>query len=333
MQEVKMTINGLTIGADWISFTILNDWIETDVIEFLGLQPENFRKMPRGANGYKRMLKFEDISILFDGGDNMGIHVNISGGSIATVIEAFQKSRCIENPFGQSGELCCDLTFSLFCEEVLKIGHFTRIDLAIDDIGQHYYSLEELLEKRASGKIISKWRNCQSNEERVVSTNEKTGHTLYFGSKQSEIQMRVYDKKLERNKGLSKDDENYVHNDWIRWELQLRDERADEVAKLISSHMFIGEVAIGVLSNYIRIINLDDSNKSRCSSEEKWEQFVYSISKLRIVVRKTPKRLDEEIKQFEMQQGRKVSKMLYANGGDVDYFLNLAQRYECKLTP
>ena len=60
---------------------------------------------------------------------------------------------------------------------------------------------------------------------------------------------------------------------------------------------------------------------------------MYSISKLRIVVRKTPKRLDEEIKQFEMQQGRKVSKMLYANGGDVDYFLNLAQRYECKLTP
>ncbi len=157
-------------------------------------------------------------------------------------------------------------------KDVLEIGHFTRIDLAIDDFGSNYYTTDNLIEKRCSFSIVSKFRTCKSLDENSLA-NEKLGHTVYFGSTQSEIMLRVYDKQLEQNKNLSPDNENYIDFPWTRWELQLRGERANETAKHLVVGINIGSVAIGILSNYFRIIQHDDSNRSRCSNEEKWLRF------------------------------------------------------------
>lgn len=336
MQDFKVDINGLIVGVDWLSFTVhAVDGVD-DIITFMGFDLTDFKEMPSGSHGYKRMKKHENISVLYDGAENMGIHVNITGSSITTLLEAYNNTLLIETGFGTMARDVYtweETTLSRFCLEVLKIGHFTRIDLAIDDHGMKYYSLDEIADKIARGRIVSKWRTYQDNKERIIADNEKVGQTMYFGSKQSDIQMRIYDKKLERNKGLSIDDESYIHEDRIRWELQLRDERAEETARQLSNNMLLGEVAIGILSNYFRIIKLDDSNKSRCSLESKWERFVNKVSKLRITVVKEVKTLDEQMKQFEHQEGRRVCKYLYANGGDVNSFVDLAQRFECKLTP
>jgi len=335
MQDFKVSMNDLKIGIDWLSFTVHCGYTVEEIITFLGFDLRNFREMPNGSHGYKRMKKYENISILYDGSENMGIHVNVTGNSIALLLETYNNTLLIDTGFGDKAREVYtweETTLSRFCLEVLKIGHFTRIDIAIDDLGMKYYSLDEIVDKLAKGCIISKWRTFQNNKECTISDNQKVGQTLYFGSKQSDILMRVYDKKLERNKSLLPNDDKYIHDDWIRWELQLRSERADEVARLISNNTLLSEVAIGVLSNYFRVVKLDDSNKSRCSSEFKWERFIYNVCKLRITVKKEPKTLDEEIEQFEKQQGRKVAKMLFAHGGDIGYFGNLAHRYKDRLT-
>lgn len=333
MRENAVSKNNLIVGVDWLAFTIHGNYTIEEIIEFMGFTLRDFQEMPNGANGYKRMKKHENISILYDGAENMGIHVNITGSSIATLLETYKESLSVSTPFGKAYEMWEETTLAHFCNEILKIGHIARIDLAIDDYGAKYYTPSDILEKLSKGRIVSKWRTYQSNRENVIADNEKVGHTLYFGSKQSDIRLRIYDKKLERNKNLKPDDKNYIHEEWTRWELQLRGERADEIARKLSKEMLLGNVAIGVLSNYFRVIKLDDINKSRCSSESKWQHFTDKVEKLRITVQKDPKTLNEEVKQFEIQQGRKVAKMLYAHGGDANYFLDLAFRFEDKLTP
>lgn len=324
--------NGLMVGIDWLSFTVHSDYSPNELIEFMGFDPELFRTMPNGANGYKRMRKHENISILYDGSENMGIHVNITGASIATLLESYKETLSVNTPFGKAYELWEETALSKFLTEVLKIGHITRIDLAIDDHGVNFYTTDEIIEKLKNGQIVSKWRTSQNNEENVIANNEKVGHTVYFGSTQSDIRMRIYDKQLERNKGLSVTDERYHNEKWVRWELQLRKERAESIAKLLANKIPLGQVSIGVLANYFRIINLDDRNKSRCTLEDKWECFVNDVRKLKITLKKEPKTLEEEIEQFVHQNGRKIAKIVVYNGGDLSYFGDIACRYESRLT-
>lgn len=325
-------MNGLTIGADWISFTVSDSYTPNELIDFMGFLPEHFRNMPNGANGYKHMLKHENISILYDGAEHMGVHVNITGSSVATLLEAFQRKNKFENPYSCENEILHDYTLSIFCERVLHMGHFSRFDIALDDFGANYYTTDDILLKLENGCIISKWRKTRNDEERVVADNEKVGHTIYLGSRKSDILLRIYDKKLEHNKSLTPSDDDYYNGEWVRWELELHKERADKVAELLSNGLSLGEVAIGVLSNYFRIVELDNNNKSRCTSETKWQMLIENAKQLKITVVKEIKTLEEEIKQWEHQNGRKVAKILYALGGDADYFPDLATRYACRLT-
>lgn len=335
MQENQvLTSNNLTVSVDWLSFTIHDEDYSPEVlIDFLGFEREQFRNMPNGASGYKHMLKFENISILYDGADNMGIHVNITGSSVATVLETYKESLVVDTPFGKAYDLWDETVLAHLLGEILKLGKVTRLDLAIDDFGCSYYGLDEISNKISHGKICTKWRTSRNLCEKNVADCEKVGHTIYFGSSQSEIQLRIYDKQLEQNKTKDINDENYIHYSWVRWELELLKDRANEVARLLSQNTGLGEIAIGVLANYFRIIKLDDSNKSRCSIESKWAKFVENVSKLKITVKKAEKTLEEEIKMFEHQNGRKVAKILFAMGGDKDYFGDLGNRYKEKLTP
>ena len=318
----------LEVKIDWLSFTVHGSYSVDEVIEFMGFDLANLREMPSGANGYKRMKKYENISVLYDGGENMGIHVNVTGSSIATLLEI--------TPFGDKAfelQSWNDTILSLFLTELLKIARITRLDLAIDDIGAEYYTLDEIENKQEKQQIVSKWRSCRNLRENTIADNVKIGHTLYFGSTQSEIQLRIYDKQLEQNKGILYDTTGLIVTPWVRWELELHDDRANQCAKLLANNIIIGDVAFGILSHYFRIIKHNDSNKSRCSSETKWNKFIGNVKRLKLTVKKEEKTLDEEQKQWEHQNGRKVAKMFAKNGGDGDYFVDLAYRFEDKLTP
>nr|WP_313785871.1 replication initiation factor domain-containing protein [Paenibacillus larvae] len=98
-----------------------------------------------------------------------------------------------------------------------------------------------------------------------IETGDSKGNTLYFGHGTSAIQIRIYEKHHERrNKGYELE-ENLTH--WNRVEIEARDERALIMAKYVAnqSHQ-IGEVALGVISNYVRFCvknKADPDNRSR----------------------------------------------------------------------
>jgi len=105
------------------------------------------------------------------------------------------------------------------------------------------------------------------------------GTTVYIGSKKSETLIRFYDKAKERGYG---DD---VH--WIRCELRLRRDRAQNFIKL---DLPIGEKFGKVLNNYLRFVvenPNDPDHKHRWKTEQWWIDFVKTVEKISIYTKKT----------------------------------------------
>lgn len=325
--------NNLIVSIDWLSYTVSSSFSVDEVIEFMGFDCELFEECHAGAHGYKRMRKYENISVLYDGNDNMGIHVNISSQSIFSLFEHYSKKLECYSPFGIAYDMGdCESVLAHFLSTVHKIGHLTRIDIAIDDKGCKYYSLDELENECKLLHVRSKWRRRESIVSKTINSDVSMGHTINFGSRTSGIMLRVYDKKLERNQFLSPDDSNYIYYEWVRWELELHKEVANNIIQCIEYGMSIADVGMGILNNYFNIINLDDSNRSRCSCQSKWLEFVQNVSKVRVSSKKNVRTIYERVDNFTKQNGRLVSLFTLASSGDSTFWSDIARRYESKLT-
>jgi len=76
-------------------------------------------------------------------------------------------------------------------------GHFSRIDIAIDDF-DGIFTLEEIEQKVQNGEIISYFRRGRILKEYNLGLEDNLGQTIYFGSPQSRIRIRMYDKAIEQ---------------------------------------------------------------------------------------------------------------------------------------
>lgn len=309
--------NGLRLSIDWIRFTVTEPMTVIQVIEFMGFSVGLFRDMPKGADGYRSQKKYDNISVLYDGKEDMGIHVNIAGSAVPLLMNAFKEKFKIDTPFGDGYDML-ETVLSVFCTEVLEIGHFTRLDIAVDDLGGNYYTPDEIYNLYHEGKIVSKFRSAKRIEE-ARSPRTCTGYTVYFGSRTSMIMLRIYDKKLEQNKGLTPEDDGYINMDWIRWELEIKDSRANELAEELARNHTLAHVGIGVLTYYFRIIQHDDTNRSRCSNEERWNLFICGIEKLRLTLPQAPKTINQKKEWLEHQAAPTLALMVLAYDGDTSY--------------
>jgi len=275
--------NGLRVSVDWISFTVFTIPTVIGVITSLGFDPADFQKMPRGGMGYKSMYKNSlGVSVLSEGNADMGIHVSVPGSAVADLLEHFQKTRAIDTPFGKGYDIDIDSTaLAELLGMVAANGSFSRIDLAIDDAGAQYFSVDDVENILKDKRIVTKFRSYSIQTESKF-TGEYTGHTVYLGKRVSEIFMRIYDKKLEQDKKTG----TPIPGGWVRWEIELKGERANDAAREIIARKGLGEICVGILSNYVRIINLDNANRSRCSMDSTWGRFLNGMAPLRLFLGK-----------------------------------------------
>jgi phage replication initiation protein len=312
--------NQLTASIDWLSFTVFDLETVDDVISFLGYSPQEFSSLPKGGMGYKSMMKLEGypVSILYDGKEDMGIHVTISGKAIPEVVRSYRASQAIDTPFGQGFSVSFDSSFMIdFLRAVKEIGQVSRIDLAIDDFGCKYFSTDDLVQALTDGRCVSKFRTWRNVCEKTM-TGEKTGHTVYMGSRTSEIFLRVYDKRLEQRK-QGMDGQTPIDTEWIRWEFELKGDRANQVMDALISRDSIGSVCFGLLSNYFRIINLDNNNRSRCSVDPLWEKFIDRIRPLKLYVPDSPKTLEDKKQWVLTQVMPTLAGIVIADSGSLEF--------------
>lgn len=234
---------------DWLTFTSHSDSPES-IMETLGLKDVPWQKMEKGRNGYRQRFFFENISILFDGADNMGVCVDMSG----TGCRAFETYSSIN------------------WEELMQILYFnsgdynvTRLDMAFDD-HTGILDIDVLQDDTDDHMYVSK-----SKKWEVDYGSE--GITIYHGSPKSNMYIRIYDKAAERKL-------EDVH--WIRVELQMRDEIATGFIDGLMKQP-VGIQFRGVLHNYLRYVRDPgtDVNMSRWPMADYWEQLLEGMQRIR----------------------------------------------------
>lgn len=307
--ENYSVINELRCKVDWIRVTLHDESLTPDhVMDILGYSPENFSLAKCGANGYRvQHRNMLGLSILSDGNEGMGIHVSIPGSAMSDCLERFAYDHDITTG---------DLALARLLETLLQYdGRFTRIDLATDDLGGNYYSVDELEEHLQSGKsVISKWRSWRPVADYDFDGNLITGKTVYLGKGSSDLMLRVYDKQAEQNSKLPEDSEDRIDFAWVRWELEAKKDYAHRIAEYLASGETIGSVAVGILKQYISIHIPGEGRKDRLPVDPKWETFCSGVEKLSLYVAPPETTIEQKRSYLIQQCGRSLAMVIEAEG-------------------
>lgn len=251
---MKNNISENVILFDWLTCTCKTD--EPEVWQFiLGMENKEWEQLEKGRYGYKKGLFYGSIVILYDGAENAGCCLEMSGQGCRTYEE-----------HGKGDWLGL---FSVINSS--EDFNMTRLDVAFDD-HTGILDMAQLWEDTQKREFISKSRT-QTIEKSWVN-DEDPAVTIYHGSKKSDFLLRIYDKAKER--GL-------VDQHWVRVEMQMRDERA---ARFIQQPDDIGTLFSGVLHNYLRYVDesLSDSNRWRWPMKPYWEQLINGVAKIKLFI-------------------------------------------------
>lgn len=318
--------NGLEVSVDWLSFTFLDSKSPECALELLGYDKEEFRLRSCGRFGYRKSMEhiMHSIFISFDGSEDMGVHVDISGSGIHDVLEHYYKGRMTSTVFGEAYEVESfdSVIMNDFLKDIQAIGQVTRLDLAADDFGANYFNVPELIDLFTAGRYVSKFRKWRQETERN-SHAEITGNTIYFGKRVSECMLRVYDKQLEQNAKLEKKEEPLIETAWVRWELELKGSYAERAVRFLINGMQLGELITGVLSNYLRLIEDDNVRKYRCSTTQKWLDFIAGVSQCRLYQKPEPKTIDDSLEWLRRQVSPTLAAVCLAFDGDMEFIYQL----------
>ena len=319
MENGDLLNNGLQVSIDYLAFTAMDSRNPYEVAKTLGFDTDRFTSLEHGGMGYKSAIKLRDfpVALYYDGNDNMGVHVVISGSAMTEAMTVFKESLLTPGPFGEYYEKDFDSSFlSTWLSKIQSFAKFSRIDLAIDDVGSKYFTLDLLEQIFRSRSFVSRFRKKQfissyQNDDECT----KTGHTIYFGERSSACFLRIYDKMLEQK---------YVHAKdfgipWVRWELELKEERANRAVQQLISKDNLGSVCIGVLANSLRLIENDNANKSRCSVNPVWQSFIDNIAPLSLYILPPEKTIARTNKWIKRQVAPALAMLALAYDGDSEF--------------
>ena len=189
---------------DWVSITS-KIHSPQNLIDLLGFNdPSIVWEQVKGAHGYQDRLYWGCISIHYNGREDMGVWLEMSG----------QGCRNFES-YG-SGDY--DSLFREVFDNPDEM-NVTRLDVAFDD---HSGILDQsiICDDTRNHEFISRFRQVDVH----YSTG---GDSVTFGDRSSDLLIRIYDKAAERG---------YTDGrHWVRVELQLRRERALDFCRALKN--------------------------------------------------------------------------------------------------
>lgn len=289
---------------DWLTFTSKIHSPE-DFISLLGLDKPDIHFSPcPGINGYRDGLDFGGIKICWnnwaiDSNDVNTVCVSMSGQGCRT----FEK-------YGNGNFVgIFDLILTEFCENSDDRNmNITRLDVAYDDF-EGLIDYDSILSDTFCNNWVSRFHRANANVDIPNNSsrcNDKSdpGKCLYWGSKTSDLRIRIYDKKAEQHSDLPI---------WFRCELQLRRSDAlgfirnyinqsapvslypddsDPALRYMRDSSIddtvsvndIGRLFFGIINNYLRFVvpNPNDSNRRRWDLAPHWRRFLQSLELISI---------------------------------------------------
>ena len=247
--------------VDWLEFTCFQDCEELgseerEKLESWGFDLEKFEHLESGLMGYKKRMWGNYTQILYAGNVGMRTHIVLS----AKGVRAYEVNNKAEN-----------LINMLTHEDI----SFTRIDLALD-IKDGSIEFKQLLEYLNNNQVVTRFKKYKYVVEKQIEEDGQQilGETVYFGSRSSNIFIRIYDKAKQMKEEGS----------WIRIEIVYKDEHANALALYIAQ----GKENLGVLfsktlNNYIRFVEKsNDSNKRRWKTADFWARILEDSGRLKL---------------------------------------------------
>lgn len=248
--------------ASLLEFPVLLDWLTfschfssfQEVIKFLGLEKyEDYFKPSAPRWFYKTAVTYNnEITIYLSQKSDINMCCVNMSGSGCRFFESFS-------------------TVSL--DDLLYVINFdddfncSRCDIAMDVIDDKF-KIETLVRATEKDNYLcrSKFRNIMNSLQNGIQA-----YSLYFGRKESNIFVNIYDKRAER--GYSPED----MPNWVRIEIRLRHENAVGFLKryFVNDMCDLGCMFVGVLNNYLRFVSPSkDSNKSRWNTAPYWKKLL-----------------------------------------------------------
>lgn len=305
---------GQRILIDWFAFTLPFD---ADIYTVLGIPGNEWVPLQTKTLGYSTMYLHGDMRVYTSEREDMGIHCELSGNA------------CRAYEFFMEGK---------WADLIQRIrennGHFSRIDLAVDDF-DGLFSLKDIEQKILAGEVVSYFRKSRILKEYSLGQQDNLGETIYFGSPQSRIRVRIYDKAIEtllkeqaskeadaitkeskakvpkkiRQENKQLREENYrqerlnLDQVWLRTEIQSRDQRAEMIANYIFTESEVGKIAFGILKNYINFVEHSDTDSRKCrwQTSNFWTKFLGEVEKLKLTTEKQ-KRTIKQVKDWIVRQ-------------------------------
>ena len=250
---------------DWLTFSVKREDPSEVIREYLGLDPALFQDTGYSLLGYNKVLRFSDICVCYEPRENkhfqnMGVCVSMSGNGCRT-FETMSKLGAKDKQGTQS--VAFPALFRLL----------TADETANCDDREGYLDMYEIIDRTRSNKINSRLLRRTINFS--LNGKDKAGATVYIGASSSDFRVRIYDKALEQG----------VEGHWVRVELVMRSANANAFVEEMTNSENVGKLAAQVINDKFSFIERDDSNITRCTVCEWWQNFVDELDKVRLVSR------------------------------------------------
>ena len=227
-------------------------------------------------------MRAGNITVYYDGQDNMGCHFVFTG----------QGCRQFESVSKDHG------WYSLLHAVRAAKGNITRLDLAVDNI-DGALTLQPVESAIITNSVQMRFRRSNKYEELPVHGRPAGGKTIYVGSPQSKVKIRFYDKAAEQASKLGVPAEDLGH--WVRAEIQLMAERAQEAVKHLLRGKGVGPLTLAIFNSYFRPCCNESKNKSQCRTQEWWSNWLGATEKLRLSLARAMKYVQETMDYVRRQ--------------------------------
>lgn len=300
---------------DYLKFVIKKDFVSENgqaptlkfILDFLGLTEyaEDFIVLP-GKYHYAYCYAYENVRIYESAEsrlDDMGYMVELSGEGCRFLEAEYQEKNGTSFSWTDFSQKLIFLTSQGYDLNIARVDYaFDDYDglLDIDTIlkcaeNREYVSLFRKIDLYGGGDVMS-WA------ERVSIRNARgfrcTGKTIYFGNRRSNAFFRFYDKKIEQLYKHRNDEKEFERikkiPHWVRFETEFKNKTANSIfmsmASFNNDNLF-SKYLVEVINGYLRFIDIDDSNASRCTVKKWWSDFLGSAERSSITcpgVKKDP---------------------------------------------
>lgn len=258
-KDLSIVPSGNRFLYDWVSLTSKIHSV-VEMIDLLGLSGLPFETLT-GSHGFRWRQYFSGISIHFNEDDlHKDGDPDVSSGGINAGWIWVEMSGQGCRAFETYGHGDFDKLFNLVLDNPGNV-RLTRLDVAHDDMSG-VLDINTICDYTRLKNFVSRSRTYES-------IYGSKGNSVTFGSKCSNVLIRIYDKARER--GFTVDEVPH----WVRCEIMLKDENAMGFISLVQTRS-INELYCGTLKNYLsfREPSETDTNKRRWEECEWWTRFI-----------------------------------------------------------